>query len=68
AGGVPGSGLGLSLVRRIVEAHHGTVSVAPGQGGKGSAFTLRLPAAPRTGEAAETGAAIGEAPEVGEAL
>ena len=37
-----GSGLGLSLVRRIVEAHGGTISVrsSPGQG---SAFTLHLP-------------------------
>ncbi|HEY7213998.1 MAG TPA: HAMP domain-containing sensor histidine kinase, partial [Thermoanaerobaculia bacterium] len=44
AGNVPGSGLGLSLVRHIAEAHGGRVSVdsAPG---RGSAFTLRLPAA-----------------------
>lgn len=37
-----GSGLGLSLVRKIMEAHHGQVSVdsAPG---KGSMFRLKFP-------------------------
>ncbi len=40
-----GWGLGLYLVRRIVEAHHGTVAAesAPGQG---STFIVRLPLAP----------------------
>ena len=40
--GVPGSGLGLSLVRHIAEAHGGRVTVATGP--EGTAFTLRLPA------------------------
>jgi signal transduction histidine kinase len=40
--GVPGSGLGLSLVRHIAEAHGGRVTVATGP--EGSSFTLRLPA------------------------
>jgi signal transduction histidine kinase len=42
---VPGNGLGLSLVKRVAEAHGGTVSVrsSPGQG---TSFTLHLPAAP----------------------
>ena len=37
-----GSGLGLSLVQHVAQAHHGTVAVdsAPGQG---SRFTLRVP-------------------------
>ena len=39
-----GLGLGLSLVRAIVEAHGGTVSVAS-EPGKGSAFTLGFPSA-----------------------
>src|SRR6266540_56687 len=40
---IPGNGLGLYLVRRIVSAHGGEVTVqnAPGQG---SVFTLHLPA------------------------
>ena len=46
SGGVPGSGLGLSVVQRIAEAHRGRVSVAAGDSGQGSAFTLHLPIAP----------------------
>jgi len=42
--GVAGSGLGLSLVQRIAEAHGGTVEVVS-TAGAGSAFTLVLPAA-----------------------
>lgn len=39
-----GCGLGLSIVRHIVEAHRGSVSVES-QAGAGSTFTLCLPAA-----------------------
>lgn len=46
-GGVPGSGLGLSLVRHIAEAHGGRVTVETGEG---SAFTLHLPAAAEAAE------------------
>ena len=41
---VHGNGLGLSLVRRIVAAHGGRVSVTT-RAGAGSAFTIALPAA-----------------------
>ena len=41
---IRGSGLGLSLVKEIVEAHGGTVSVENSPG-SGAVFVVRLPAA-----------------------
>jgi signal transduction histidine kinase len=41
---IHGNGLGLSLVKRIVSAHGGRVSVAT-RAGAGSAFTITLPSA-----------------------
>ncbi|NUR90266.1 MAG: HAMP domain-containing histidine kinase, partial [Nonomuraea sp.] len=41
----PGYGLGLALVREVVDSHHGTIEV-DGRPGEGAAFTIRLPRAP----------------------
>jgi PAS domain S-box-containing protein len=41
---VGGMGLGLAIVRHIVEAHGGTATVRSDGAGQGSTFTIRLPA------------------------
>lgn len=50
---VKGSGLGLSLVKHIIEAHKGTISVESDVG-KGSRFTILLPIARSEAEAETT--------------
>jgi signal transduction histidine kinase len=42
---IPGVGLGLFVVRRIVEAHHGRINVESSPG-KGSCFRIWLPSSP----------------------
>jgi signal transduction histidine kinase len=43
---IPGVGLGLSLVKRIVESLHGTVEVKSSAATPGASFILYLPAQP----------------------
>lgn len=57
SGAVTGSGIGLAVVRELVEAHRGTVSVdsAPD---RGTTFTIMLPLGHRRREAADDGPAV----------
>jgi signal transduction histidine kinase len=54
-----GLGIGLALVRRLVELHGGSVSATSGGASEGSAFTIRLPRA----QAPQTAAPASHQPE-----
>lgn len=51
---IPGSGIGLALVREIVTRHGGTVEATSSQGA-GTRLTIRLPSAEATGAESESG-------------
>lgn len=45
-----GSGLGLTIARAIVEAHHGTLTAHSAGPGRGARFTITIPALSRPGK------------------
>jgi signal transduction histidine kinase len=45
ATGIGGHGLGLYIVKKLIDLHQGTVAVDGGESGAGSRFVVRLPAA-----------------------
>jgi CheY-like chemotaxis protein len=51
-----GLGIGLALVRSLVQLHGGSVSAHSAGAGKGSTFTVRLPALERSGMGAQPAA------------
>ena len=58
-----GLGIGLTIVKKLVEMHGGSVAAKSEGAGKGSEFTIRLPAAASPAAADGEGAGIGRTSE-----
>ena len=63
--GIGGTGIGLNLVKRLVEMHTGTTKVDSVEG-QGSVFTVRLPIGPRAAGAPAQGTGDRATPVLGE--
>ena len=57
-----GLGLGLTIVRHIVDAHHGTVRAASEGEGRGATFTVELPLLPQSARAPQVSPLFRRAP------
>ncbi len=55
-----GLGMGLAIVRHLVEMHGGTVQAASAGKGQGSTFLVRLPMQARTGKSGFSAVGLGE--------